>query len=337
MRLPDRPRTPALLALTTLALFAACGGGGGGDGEPEVDLLSIPRISFDNHVTDTSRLTLVVLTGGLSGDEVKAHSHFRTDGSSVPIYAPIAMTLRRGSWSSLSNDHQLVFEINPRYWIILGHVTDPRADVLAAIPRVDTVGWIDVDPISFAAGEQIASSSGTTAVNGIDFGLYDLAIESTTANSPRFREQMFWQKMHSVCPYAYFSDALRPSYEALYGSMGGVSVPGAPCRTFADQYLSDSIAGEWTLTSHAPDGTYRPRFAIGTTLGPTNTRIVGIGSTFDVPGGVDPKSVTGDVCYESGGNFIYLRRTSPTTLDAILGVGSCPPSFPAGAHRSYER
>lgn len=336
MRVPSRARSIRPTLLLSLVTLAGCGGGGS-DGGVDVDLLSFPRITLENHVTDPSRLTLVVLTGGLSGDEVKSHSHFRTDGSSVPLYAPIAMTLRRGSWSSVSNDHQLVFEINPRYWIILGHVTEPRADILAAIPRVDTVGWIDIAPIAFSAGEQIATSSGTTAVNGIDFGLYDLAVESVTANTPRYRAEMFWQKLHSVCPYDYFSDALRPSYEALYGSMGGASFPGFACRTFSDQYRDGSIAGEWFLTSHAPDGTYGQRFAIGTTLGDGNVRIVGIRGTFDVPGGTDPKTVTNEVCYESGGSYIYLRRTSPTTLDAVFGTGACPPSFPAGAHRSYAR
>lgn len=322
-------------ALVACLAMLGCGGGGGDGG---VNLADIERLVFEAHITDPAHLVLVVLSGALSGDEIKAHSHFRTDGTAVPLYAPTAMTLTHGTWVGASNDYGLIFQVNPRYRIILGHVTAPRADIVSRISMADPSSrYEEVTPLAFAAGEMIGTSSGTTAVNGIDFGLYDYAVESDTPNTPRYRTEMFWQKLHSVCPYEHFSDALRPAYVALFGSIGGVAMPGAPCRLFEDQSVAGALAGEWTLTSHAPDGTYQRQFALGTHLGDGTVRIAGIGGTFDDVGGANPRTVTDEVCYESGGSYIYLRRTSPTTLDAVFGAGTCPPSFPVGAHRSYER
>jgi hypothetical protein len=325
-----------LLALAALASTGCGSGGGGGSTGPAPG--DLPRITFEQHITDLARISLVVTAGALSGDEIKGHSHFRTDGSAVPLYAPADMTLTHGTWVGASNDYGLIFQINARYRVILGHVTAPRADIVAAISRADPSSrYEELSPISFRAGEQIGTSSGTTAVNGIDFGLYDLAVEVGSANVVRYRAEQYWQKLHGVCPYAYFSDALRPGYEALFGTIGGTPMPGAPCRDLGDQSAAGAIAGEWTLTSHAPDGTYQRQFALGTHLGDGVVRIAGIGGTFDVPGGTDPKLVTDEICYESGSNFIWLRRTSANTLDAVFGTGACPATFPVGAHRSYER
>ncbi|MDJ0523544.1 MAG: hypothetical protein QNJ90_15855, partial [Planctomycetota bacterium] len=276
-------------------------------------------------------------SGALSGDEVKAHSHFRTDGSAVPIYAPTDMTLTQGTWVGASNDYGLIFEVNARYRIALGHVTSPRADIVSRISTADPSSrYEDVAPLVFAAGELIGTSTGTAAVNGIDFGLYDLAQEASTPNTQRYRDDRFWQKLHGVCPYAHFAAPLRPGYTARFGTIGGVGLPGAPCRVLADQ-SSGGIGGEWTLVSHAPDGTYQARIALGTHLGDGTVRIAGLAGTLDVPGGVDPRTVTTEICYEAGGSYTWLRRTSPTTLDVVWGLGACPAAFPATGFRSYER
>lgn len=331
---PFPRRTAGPLALA-LALLCACGSSNGTPGATALG--DVPRVVLTHHVTDLARLTLVVPSGALSGDEIKAHSHFRTDGSAVPLYAPVAMTLTHGAWGGPGSDYALIFQINARYRLILGHVTAPRADIASRLTVPMGSLHQEVVPLALAAGEMIGSSSGTIAVNGIDFGLYDLALESDTPNTPRYRAERFWQKLSGVCPYDYFADGLKPAYAALFGSIGGLALPGAPCRSLADQSAAGAIAGEWTLTSHPPDGTYQRQFGLGTHLGGGTVRIAGIGGTFDVVGGVDPKTVTTEICYVSGGNYVWLRRTSPTTLDAVFGAGVCPATFPAGSHRSYER
>ena len=319
-------------------LMASCGsGGGGGPTGPQPG--DLPRITFERHITDLARIRLIVTAGALSGDEIKAHAHFRTDGSAVPLYAPADMTLTHGTWVGASNDYGLIFQVNARYRLILGHVTSPRADIVAAISMADPSSRHEEvsPPITIRAGELIGTSSGTAAVNGIDFGLYDFAADVQSANLTRYQAEEFWQKQHGVCPFGYFSDALRPGYEALFGTIGGMPMAGAACRSLGGQSAPGAIAGEWTLISHAPDGTYQRQFAVGTHLGDGVVRIAGIGGTFDVIGGTDPKTVIDEFCYESGGSYVWLRRTSATTLDAVFDTGTCPPTFPAGAHRTYER
>jgi hypothetical protein len=97
------------------------------------------------------------------------------------------------------------------------------------------------------------------------------------------------------------------------------------------------IAGEWYLTSHTPDATYQERFAVGRDLGNLAVRVAGIGGITDVVGAADPQTVQDEACYPASGSFVFIRLTSPTTADAIVGDGDCPGSFPAGAFRSYER
>jgi hypothetical protein len=174
-------------------------------------------------------------------------------------------------------------------------------------------------------------------VNGIDFGLYDMRTEVITPNAATYRERRYWTYLHAVCPYDYFAEALKPSYFERFGSVTGARVPAAPCRQHSDQYAAGTIAGEWFLQSHAPDGTYQAQMAVGTTLDGGTVRIAGIGGTHDAAGGPDPKTVTADACYASGGNFIALRMTSATTLEAVRGSGVCPGTFPAGAERGYRR
>ncbi|MDJ0522594.1 MAG: hypothetical protein QNJ90_11055, partial [Planctomycetota bacterium] len=113
------PMRRLLTALFCSLVSIACGGGGGG-GPEAPDPSSLPVLVLSHHITELANVDLVVPSGALSGDEVKAHSHFRTDGSAVPIYAPTDMTLTQGTWVGASNDYGLIFEVNARYRIALG-------------------------------------------------------------------------------------------------------------------------------------------------------------------------------------------------------------------------
>jgi hypothetical protein len=296
------------------------------------------RPTFDTHVTDVAHVALIVPPGAISGEDIKTHSFIQTDGTSVPVYAPVDMRLTEGTWVGASNDYGLGFEINAGFRIRFAHITHPRADIVALIPTHDPSSiMVPVGPMSFDVGELIGHTTGTAETNRFDFGLYDLTEETATPNAARYRSLRFWTKLHGVCPYAYFSAGLRPAYEALFASIGGASVPGAPCRTLADVALAGTVAGEWYLTSHPPDATHRSQFAVGSQLTGV-VRIAGLGGTLDFPGAADPRTISTEVCYPTAdGRHVYLRLTSATTLDAVLKAGACAPSFPGEAFRSYAR
>lgn len=323
----------AVLGLLLLVAATACGGETTGpEGNESRD---VPV--FRTHLLDLSSVPQIVPTGSISGDEIKGHAFVRFEGASVAIYAPHDMVLTSGTWVGLSNDFGLQFDINARFRMRLGHIDEPRADLAALVPRSDPSSlFSDIGPVSIEAGELIGYATTAGPSEGFDVGLYDLDIENQTPNADRYRRIHDWEKLNSVCPFAYFDGPLKSAYEARFASVGGVLVPNAPCRTIGDVVGGGGIAGEWHLTSHAPDGTYSQRFAVGRDLAGLAVRVAGIGGTIDQVGSIDPQTVS-EACYEGNGAFVFIRRTSTTTADAVTGSGDCPSSFPTGAHRSYER
>ncbi|MBT8335153.1 MAG: hypothetical protein KJO11_01025 [Gemmatimonadetes bacterium] len=323
---------PGLLILTWIT---ACGGddstGPEGNQSREVPV-------FQTHLVDLSSVSLIVPTGSISGNEVKGHAFVRFQGASIAIHAPFDMELTAGTWVGVSNDYGFEFDINARFRFRLGHIDEPRPDLAALIPRTDPSSiFTRVGPISIRAGELIGHATAVGGSEGFDVGLYDLDVDNQTPNAERYRRIKDWEKLNSVCPFAYFDGGLRGGYSALFGSIGGVPVPNAPCRTIGDVVGGGGLAGEWYLESHAPDGVYGERFAVGRDLAGLAVRIAGIGGNIDVIGAADPQTIADQACYADGGRFIFIRRTSSTTADAVLGTGACPATFPEGQHRSYER
>lgn len=323
------------MAVAAAAALTGCGSEGTGPDEPRDT--GPPVLSA--HLTDLSRVRYIVPPGSISGDEIKGHSHVQTDGAGpVPVYAPVDMVLVAGTWVELSDDFGFEFEIGERFRLRLGHITDPRGDIAALIPRDDPSSLFSrVGPVPVAAGELIGHTTGTRQTNGFDFGLYDMDVEVVTPNAATYRANREWTKLNSVCPYDYFDAGLRAGYFALFGTIAGVLVPGADCRRIDDVALGGTLAGEWYLTSHPPDGTYLPRFAVGADLAGTAVRIAGIGGVLDVVGAPDPRTVVDRACYEGDGRFVFLRLTAADGLEAVAGPGPCPADFPGTGARSYRR
>lgn len=331
--LRSAPRKAAGLLIASALI--ACGGddttGPEGNQSREVPV-------FHTHLVDLSAVSNIVPTGSVSGDEIKGHAFVRFTGQSIAIYAPVDMVLTSGTWVGQSNDFGVQFDINARFRFRLGHIDELRADLAALIPRTDPSSLFDdVGPVTLRAGELIGHATNAGPGEGFDVGVYDLDVENPTPNAERYRRIHDWEKLNSVCPFAYFDSSLRGGYEARFANVGGIIVPNAPCRTFGDVVGGGGLAGEWYLTSHAPDGVYQTRFAVGMDLDGAAVRVAGIGGYTDVPGAADPQTIDTEACYEGNGAFVYIRRSSATTADAITAPGSCPASFPAGEHRSYER
>jgi hypothetical protein len=293
---------------------------------------------FRTHLLDVSAVSVIVPTGAISGDEIKGHAFIRFTGASIAIYAPYDMDLTSGTWVGQSNDFGLDFEINARFRFRLGHIDEPRADIAALIPRSDPSSlFTPIGPVKLKAGDLIGYATNAGPGEGFDVGLYDLDVENPTPNAARYRRIHDWEKLNSVCPFVYFESGLRSGYTSRLGNVGGTLVANVPCRTIGDVVSGGGLAGEWHLTSHAPDGDYQVRFAVGRDLTGTSVRVAGIGGVTDVPGAPDPQTVQDAACYEGNGRYVYIRRTGATTADAVTAVGACPSSFPAGLHRSYER
>lgn len=318
------------------SLLLGCGEDPAGTDDPTP---AVPPV-FETHLTDPSGIGQIVPPGSISGDEIKGHSFVRFTPASVELFAPVDMTLTRATWVGGSNDYGMEFEINSRFVLRLGHVDEPRADLAALIPRSDPSSiLVEVGPVFIRAGESLgrATGGGVGLVDAFDFGLYDLQTETSGPNTERYRSTRDYTKLNSVCGYAYFADGLRSAYSSRFGTIGGVAVPGADCRTIGDVVGRGGVAGEWYLTSHAPDAVYGERFAVGLDLGGLAVRIGGVDGFLDVVGASDPQDVTGEVCYEGSGRFVFIRPSSATTADVVAGAGACPTTFPDGDHRSYAR
>lgn len=131
-------------------VLLACGGDGGSH-EPPVDTRPRTVPVFTTHLTDPAGITQIVPPGSVAGDEIKGHSFIRHDGRVMPLYAPVDMELKRGTYVAQSNDYGLEFEINGRFRLRLGHVELPRADIRALLPVSGSSQFTEfAQPLSFA-------------------------------------------------------------------------------------------------------------------------------------------------------------------------------------------
>lgn len=331
------PITTRRTRLAAALLFlAACGSEATGPGDqPGPGVVPV----FTSHLTDLSRIVRIVPPGSVAGDEIKPHGYLFSDGNGpVPVYAPVDMVLTSATWVGAWNDFGFQFDINSRFRLRLGHITHPRADIAALVPRTDPSSLFDeVGPVAFKAGDLIGHTAGVAPTNGFDFGVYDLQTDINTPSAARYRRDHLWTSLNSVCGYSYFDAGLRGGYYAKFASIGGIMVPGAPCRSNEDVVSGGGLAGEWVLTSHAPSGNYQRQFAVGISLDRGTVRVAGLGGIIDQAGAADPQSIHTEACYSGHGNFIYLRLSTPTTLDVVAEPGDCPATFPAGNHRTYGR
>lgn len=312
------------------------------DGEPNgppIDQRPSDPPVFSTHITDLTHVVGIVPPGSVSGDELKGHSFIRGDGTLLPVYAPAAMTLVSGTWVGVSDDYGLQLEINKRFVMRLGHITELRADLRALIPRTDSSSrFVDIGPVVLGAGELIGMTAGTTQTSSFDVGLYDLEQELPLPNRERYRRTFDWTKLNSVCPYDYFTGSLRAEYASRFVSIGGDAVSGAACRTLTDVVgTGGGVAGEWFLDGGTPTDEYPTRLAIGLDLTGTVVRVGRLSTGFDVVGGIDPRTVTSSVCYAASGRHLAIRLRPPSGADVAAASGPCPMSFPAAGSRAYAR
>ncbi|MBI1839114.1 MAG: hypothetical protein HYR95_02385 [Candidatus Colwellbacteria bacterium] len=185
--------------------------------------ISNPSPTFTNHITDTSKVSYVAPPPTMgSGPSLKTHSYIGTNGANVPVYAPAAMTLKAGS-HSVGGPYTFEFQISCEVTVRFGHVTNPVDTIKTLLPSEPQSGsqTQELSPISFAAGELIAYTTGTAIASNWDFGVYNSAVSNRYASDPNWNNSTTYTT--AVCPFDYFSPFLKSAYTAKFNSaiLGG--------------------------------------------------------------------------------------------------------------------
>lgn len=190
---------------------------------PKSSCISNPSPVFTNHITDLSKVSYVVPPPTMgSGPSLKTHSYIGTNGINVPVYAPTALTLKAGA-HYVGGPYGFEFRAGCEVTVRFGHITNP-VDVLKKLlpsePQPDSRTQ-ELSPVSFAAGDLIAYTTGTETAGNWDFGVYNSIKVNRYTNDPSWNNSTVYTT--AVCPFDYFAPDLKAGYVAKFDSkiLGG--------------------------------------------------------------------------------------------------------------------
>lgn len=178
---------------------------------------------FTNHITDIAKINYIVPPPTMgAGPSLKTHSYIGTDHALVPVYVPAAATLKSGSHYT-GGPYMIEFQISCEVRIRFGHITNPVdaiKNLLPKEPQSDSRTQ-ELGPISFAAGELVGYTTGTSMAGNWDYGVYNSATSNRYASDPDWNNSSVYTT--AVCPFDYFAPDLKSAYEAKYNSyaLGG--------------------------------------------------------------------------------------------------------------------
>ncbi len=341
-------RCSALLLVAALALPGCGSSGTGPGGQDGGSCVSDAAPVFTRHLTDLSQVDVVIPPGSVSGDRIASHSYIGLRvPTSVPVQAPVEARLINGAFYREGgvNQYLLLFRVSCEVTFLLDHVVDPIGSIRALFPSTpanDTRMGPDLAaPPLFRAGDPLGQTTGVPFSGRWDFGVYNTGHVNVFGNNARYQANFWSRDLNAVCPYDYFAEPLRGEYYALFGTIGGTPVPGAPCRG-ASQDVAGSASGAWFLDVGA-DGTYGNRMAIAATLDQGQVRMGGVGSGLWIDSGdptfVIPTAITDEHCYFKNGTVLYLKVEGTTALRVFHENPSagCPGAMPSAAARTYVR
>jgi len=193
---------------------------------PKPKCVSNPSPTFTNHITDMSKVDYLVPPPTIeSGINLKPHGYIGTNGVNVPLYAPVAMTLKDGAYY-VNGPYLLDFEVSCEVTVRFGHMTNPVESIKKLFPNEPETDsrTHELSPVSFAAGELIGYTTGTAGANAAgnwDFGVYNSSITNRYANDPKWNNHL--TNTTAVCPFDYFTPDLKMAYISKfdYKSMAG--------------------------------------------------------------------------------------------------------------------
>jgi len=178
-----------------------------------------PTIELTADITDVSRILRITAPGTPTGDQdiVKSHSFIWTDGSLVPVYAPIDAVLDSGAFYTEAGRNQYTAWFRSLnycgYRFKFDHihqVTDAIKNALNRVPQEGTKGNMATAEVVFRAGEKIGETTGNTSSNNWDFGFYNFNVPG-----PLYQLKTHDTVRHAVCWVDYYAAEKKGRYRAL--------------------------------------------------------------------------------------------------------------------------
>ena len=167
-----------------------------------------------------------------AGPSLKPHSYIGTDHARVPVYAPADMTLETGAYFE-GGPYGLDFRVSCEVTLRFGHITEPVDEIRAVFPATpapanDSRSQQITRKVSFKAGELVGYTTGTSAAGNWDYGVYNSTVRNRYADDPAWNNSTTYTT--AVCPFDYFSAAMRAAYVAKFNSaaLGGNPPHGEP-------------------------------------------------------------------------------------------------------------
>jgi len=310
---------------------------------------SDPEVELSHHITDLSKIEIVIPPGAVSGNVIKTHSYLgNKTGEKVPLYAPVDCALINGA-KMLESDivqYILFFRVSCEVQFLFDHVTEVVSSIDSMFPGPPAQGSQTGDnfdpPLYFSAGDLIGYAEGTPQAGRWDFGVYNTEHTNVFGNNERYELTHGWRWLNAVCPYELFPANMKAEYEALYGGAGGVVVGGGDCRN-PSQDLVGTVRGMWFPDPDTATFTDGDGFAITTTFDEGMVRMAGPGWNIwvysDEATYADPATVTSEHCYSDGQSIAYLKLISNDELRVYYNgsTGTCPDSFPSTGYTTYWR
>jgi hypothetical protein len=342
-------------------------GGGGGGSSPSADgckdAFTQPIMAFD----DIQLVTPIGLVGG-GGTEIVGRSYIfpRTDGDEpLTLYAPTDMKLIGGvryippdAPEDYVPDWALAFapDCSSRVLIELYHVKDVVPALKEAIgdePKPSSA-WQQVSAaVHFEAGEPIGAY-----LHGINSVAFDFIVKDDAVTNPFHTPERYETSnvLHVICPYTYYTPALRSQFDALLGAPGGEPIPGTDCGNVAID-VPGALAGQWFFDPDPATGRGNLELVDGygnphpivrnpdrsITFGNVGASIQGQRVYPEAETWRDPWEVTDEHCYQLGNpgspaGWLYYVLVSDSEMKLYQSPsGECPSEPPSSGGRTYYR
>lgn len=318
--------------------------------------------------SDVSVVTPIGLVGG-GGTEVVGRSYIfpREGQGELALHAPTSMKLVGGTRylppgapDGYHPDWALAFQpdCSSAILIELYHVKN----VAPAISEVlgDEVSassaWRSLphdEQVHLDAGDAIGGYVHGINSVAFDFIVKDDDVTNEFAEPARYADS---NVLHVVCPYRYYTPALRSAFEELLGAPGTGPVPRTTCGSVALD-VTGALAGQWFLDPDVStgrgnislEGGYGNPHAIGKnpdqsiTFGNIGPSHQGYRLYRDASSWVDPAEVTDRHCYQLASNgapqgWLYYVLASDTEMQVFHGEsGECPSGAPTTGGKTYYR
>jgi len=235
-------------------------------------------------------------------------------GEELEIYAPVSMTLNAYAYYQFGSDNPewaLVFTVNSEITIRMTHITEVVSKIIdgtTTIPQNSSAEYPPSKTVTFAAGEQIGATTGTSQAHNWNIYVYDTRNENQYAQQERYLADYLGERLRNgVCPFDYYDSEMMSEYYALLGA----SAPGqsSTCGTVSRD-VAGTLAGQWHFNPDpgmgvlppALDGVYASPLAIYTTSdGKVNIYTIDLKRqeiSSDHPTYKDPEAITTTHCYE---------------------------------------